>query len=78
MTREEAIKYGTAWLKDEYLYAKDGAFIKMAIEALKQEDILDKIRAEVMNLTNGEKPERVWNVDVLQIIDKYRVGSEEV
>lgn len=35
-------------------------------------DILDEIRAEIMNLTDGEKPERVWNVDVLLIIDKYR------
>lgn len=32
--------------------------------------ILDKIRAEVMNLSDGEKPERIWNVDVLQLIDK--------
>lgn len=38
---------------------------------------LDKIRADIMNLTDGEKPERVWNVDVLQIIDKYRVESED-
>ena len=37
MTREEAIKYGIEWLKDEYLDAKDGAFIKIALEALKQE-----------------------------------------
>lgn len=37
MTREEAIKYGIEWLKDEYLDAKDGAFIKIALEALEQE-----------------------------------------
>ena len=37
MTREEAIKYGVEWLKDEYLDAKDEAFIKIALEALEQE-----------------------------------------
>jgi hypothetical protein len=40
-------------------------------------DVLDKIRAEVMNLTDGETPERIWNVDVLQIIGKYITESEE-
>lgn len=34
-------------------------------------EVLDKIRDEVMNLSDGEKPERIWNVDVLQIINKY-------
>lgn len=37
MTREEAIQYGTAWLKDEYLDAKDKLFVSMAIKALEQE-----------------------------------------
>jgi len=37
MTREEAIKYGIEWLKDEYLDAKDRAFIKIALEVLEQE-----------------------------------------
>ena len=37
MTRKEAIEYGEEWLKDEYLDAKDRAFIKIALEALKQE-----------------------------------------
>lgn len=39
--REEAIKYGTEWLKDEYLDARDGAFIEIALEALKQEPCRD-------------------------------------
>ena len=43
MTREEAIKYGTDWLKDEYLDAKDGAFITIALETLKQEPCEDAI-----------------------------------
>jgi flagellar biosynthesis/type III secretory pathway protein FliH len=40
------------------------------------EDCLDKIRAEIMSLTNGDTPERIWNVDVLEIIDKYKEESE--
>lgn len=39
--------------------------------------VLDKIRSEIMSLTDGDTPERIWNVDVLQIIDKYRLESEE-
>lgn len=39
-------------------------------------DVLYKIRAEVMNLTDGHTPERIWNVDVLEIIDKYRGESK--
>lgn len=35
-------------------------------------DVLTKIRAEIMSLTNGDTPERIWNVDVIKIIDKYR------
>ena len=42
-----------------------------------REKVLDKISAEIMNLTDGEKPERVWNVDVLEILDKYKVESED-
>jgi len=37
-----------------------------------QEPILDKIKAEIMSLTDGDTPERIWNVDVLEIIDKYK------
>lgn len=40
--------------------------------------VLDKIRAEIMSLTNGDMPERIWNVDVLKIIGKYKAESEEV
>ena len=38
--------------------------------------VLDKIRAEIMSLTNGDTPERIWNVDVLEILDKYKAESE--
>ncbi len=43
MTNEEAVKYGTEWLKDEYLDARDGVFIKTALEALRQEPCEDAI-----------------------------------
>ena len=46
MTKGEAIKYGTEWLKDEYLDAKDRAFIKIALEALEQEPSGDLISRE--------------------------------
>jgi hypothetical protein len=36
-----------------------------------EREVLDKIRAEIMSLTDGDTPERIWNVDVLEIIDKY-------
>ena len=39
--------------------------------------ILDKIRTDVMSLTNGDTPERIWNVNVLNIIDKYKPESEK-
>lgn len=39
--------------------------------------VLDKIRAEIEALTDGVEPERIWNVDVLAIIDKYKAESEE-
>lgn len=45
--------------------------------AMKQEPVIDKIRAEIMNLTNGDTPERIWNVDVLAIIDKYKVRNNK-
>lgn len=41
-----------------------------------QEDILDKIRAKIEALTDRVEPERIWNVDVLAIIDKYKAESE--
>jgi len=40
--------------------------------------ILDKIRAEVMSLTDGCTPELIRNVDVLEIIDKYKAEREGI
>lgn len=38
---------------------------------------LDKIKAEIKALTDGAEPERIWNVDVLAIIDKFRVERSD-
>jgi len=57
--------------------------LDMAIEALEQENILDKIRAEIeeiyMNLTYEEihKVGGSWGLrKALEIIDKYKVENE--
>lgn len=58
MTNEEAVKYGAEWLKDEYLDAKDGTFIKMSLEALRQEPCEDCIsRQDVLDLCDSKDPE---------------------
>lgn len=92
MTRKEQIK-GLYALK-EYLTKNpielDGhkslpiTLIDYAIEALEQELILDKIRAEIekqkttMNMFNREdtKQYAIAMEDVLKIIDKYKAESE--
>lgn len=40
-------------------------------------DVLDKIKAEIKALTDGAETERIWNVDVLAIIDRYKAESED-
>ena len=73
MTREEAIHIlnglkptNTKSSFDAYVVGKA---IVMAIEALKQEPILDKIRAEIMMKDGLE--------EALEIIDKYKAESED-
>ena len=39
--------------------------------------VLDKIKAEIKALTDGTEPEHIWNVDVFDIIDKYRTQESE-
>ena len=39
---------------------------------------LDKIRTEIINLTDGDIPERIWNIDALEIIDKYWKEKKEI
>jgi hypothetical protein len=90
MTREEAIfceksyigetdcrdcnYYGTNTCKSKEAH-------KMAVKALEQESVLDKVRAEIENLEEGissdlnDRP-LVYKDEVLQIIDKYRTETE--
>lgn len=59
----------------------DGA-LKMAIKALEQGLILDKIRAEIVDISPKTYPfvdhmdDYVKTKDVLRIIDKYKAESE--
>lgn len=53
--------------------------LEMAINALEQEDVLDKIRAEIEQITDTmgvSYNQYVSKIDVLQIIDKYKAESE--
>lgn len=84
MTREKAIEtlqeQRKRYCEDNYLDSNYKIVVNafdMAVKVLGQEPVLDKISAEVTNLTDGETPERIWNVDVLQIIDKYKAESED-
>ena len=81
MTREEA----KAWLEHHFDPMPDGTkqseAVSLAIKALEQEPILDKIRAEIERLHYHPKLDFIKNdeiVDmVLDIIDKYNAESEE-
>ena len=70
MTREEAIKYGTAWLKDEYLDEKRRAFIKKAIEALEQESSVDCISREETKRFLYERIDRLNDDELYDIFSK--------
>ena len=101
MIREEAIKE-LKILKEEY-WDDDGygneteqyddtmTALDMAIKALEHEPILDKIRAEIMQLdydtdyvdydyddmVQTETIHTICREEVIQIIDKYKTGEEE-
>ena len=85
MTREEAI----AWIKsikDKYIHGGDDDFdekrkksLDMAVNALEQEDVLDKIRAEIADLDDADYDYEGYYkavTDAVEIIDKYRTESE--
>ena len=83
MTREEAIKHGKEQL--EIFGGEHREFIELAIKALEQEPILDKIREEVNKLfvSLGDGSEE-WRscvnetvLEVLQILDKYKADRSE-
>ena len=83
MTNEDAITYADC-LKNNYTINFDDMadFCDIAIKVLKQEDILNKVRAEILKLDdiNPDYPmDRTIHIsrnEVLQIIDKYKTESE--
>ena len=95
MTREEVINMARAALEEAtrsetsvcYLTSEDKEWLEVAIKALEQESIIDKIRAEVMALRNIRAEEFDIDSDVfddrvilrsgvLDIIDRYRTERE--
>ena len=76
MTREEAIEI----IKCDDIsnrWGKDGEEVeKMAIKALEQDNILDKIRAEIDQYLFQNEFGSAYRKEVSQIIDKYRSESE--
>ena len=78
MTREEAIAHGKEQL--EVFGGEHAEFIKLAIKALEQEPVLDKIRAEIADLDDTDYDYEGYYkavTDALQIIDKYRAEMED-
>ena len=80
MTKEEAIRilyvYSAVYLVD----ASHREAFDIAIKALEQEPILDKIRERIELEKLGYPPSAGYYkaiVKVLQIIDKYKTESEE-
>ena len=81
MTREEAIAYFKRHID---LYCVDGISREaeeMAIKALEQEPVLDRIRDEIeeMDFDFGDYDHTNRIIEmVLEVIDKYKAESEEV
>lgn len=81
MSNEEAIEVlrtiEVCSFKDKskkYFFKDVTDALDMAIKALEQEFVLDKIRAEIIGLRSGQN---VGVLECLDIIDKYKTGSEE-
>lgn len=86
MTVEEAreiLKYIKDNLNDSQQFARHDEAIDVAIKALEQEDILEKIVAEIEDTgayeqeVNGETEYVKGITYCLNIIDKYKAESEE-
>ena len=78
MTREEAIAHGKEQL--EVFGGEHAEFIKLAIKALEQGPILDKVRAEIADLDDTDYGYEGYYkavTDALQIIYKYKAESED-
>ena len=77
MTREEAINQ-LQDAKDGYKEYLSGEAISIAIEALEQEPILDKIYADIQKLRGCSCRYSDGIIDdVEDIIDKYKAESED-
>ena len=77
MTIDEAIAHGKEQL--EVFGGEHAEFIKLAIKALEQESVLDKVRAEIADLDDTDYDYEGYYkavTDALQIIDKYKAESE--
>lgn len=86
MTGEEAINIISQMIKDEEGFLSDNTVEahKMAIKALEQEPVLDKIRAEIEQEQDDFMDDKDYDEGVrfglmlaYQIIDKYKAESEE-
>ena len=87
MTREEAIarikEHKIAHKMNELRAIYISEALDMAIEALQQGDILDKIRTEIDNINLNEVALKYENRfygfqrEVIKIIDKYAAESED-
>lgn len=83
MTREKAIKIlSVVELDDRNVTDETIKAIRMAIKALEQQSILDKIRAEIKLLSNANPSywhsgDMVDRDDVLEIIDNYRESEDD-
>lgn len=82
MTREEAIKILEEVKElDDSMYQFNPAYMEalnMAIQALEQEPVLDKIRVDIQKLRNCSCTNSDGIIDdVEDIIDKYKSESEE-
>lgn len=80
MTREEAINQ-LKYNREDDTYVIDAEALDMAIKALKQESILDKIRAEIerkivkrpwLDFEDRERDRNDAFLEVLDIIAKYK------
>jgi len=80
MTREEAIKIIRKMLAYTDLTVRANlnadmvSACNLAIKALEQEPVVDKIRAEIKAMSGDIET----IADVLKIIDKYKTESEEI
>jgi hypothetical protein len=82
MTREEAINLIADMDSDKYT-AREAVALTMAIKALEDEAVLDKISAEIEEMTptyhnfDWSITDLVPISEVLKLIDKYKAESED-